>query len=62
MSRWEYRLASLVLRLLGAAFSLLPVRRRRVVLATARLPVLEGNLLFIDAAIRRVDAPTHTAL
>ena len=54
MSRWEYRLASLLLRVLGAAFSLLPVRRRRVVLATARLPTLEGNLLFIDRAIRRL--------
>lgn len=54
MSRWEYRLANLVLRVLGAAFSLLPMRRRRVVLATARLPTLEGNLLFIDRAIRRL--------
>ena len=52
MSRWEYRLASLVLRVLGAAFSLLPIRADRVVLATARLPVLEGNLLFLDRAIR----------
>jgi teichoic acid ribitol-phosphate primase len=54
VSRWEYLLASVVLRVLGAAFALLPMRRRRVVLATARLPVLEGNLLFIDAAIRRL--------
>ncbi|MEO5965631.1 MAG: CDP-glycerol glycerophosphotransferase family protein, partial [Candidatus Limnocylindrales bacterium] len=53
MSRREYLLASLVLRLLGRLFSLLPLRRRRVVLATARLPILEGNLLFIDEAIRR---------
>ena len=52
MSLREYRLASLVLRVIGALFSLLPLRRRRVVLATARLPVLEGNLLFIDEAIR----------
>ena len=59
MSRWEYRLASLVLRVLGAAFSLLPMRKRRVVLATARLPVLEGNLLFIDAAIRRLRPGTQ---
>ena len=59
MSRWEYRLASLVLRVLGAAFSLLPIRRRRVVLATARLPVLEGNLLFVDAAIRRLRPGTQ---
>ena len=43
VSRWEYRLASLVLRVLGAAFSLLPMRRRRVVLATARLPRARGQ-------------------
>jgi CDP-glycerol glycerophosphotransferase (TagB/SpsB family) len=59
VSRWEYRLASLVLRVLGAAFSLLPIRRRRVVLATARLPTLEGNLLFIDEAIRRLRPGTR---
>ncbi|HKF86191.1 MAG TPA: CDP-glycerol glycerophosphotransferase family protein [Candidatus Limnocylindrales bacterium] len=59
MSRWEYRLASLLLRVLGGAFSLLPVRRRRVVLATARLPILEGNLLFLDRAIRRLRPGTE---
>jgi CDP-ribitol ribitolphosphotransferase len=59
VSRWEYRLASLLLRVLGAAFSLLPMRRRRVVLATARLPTLEGNLLFIDEAIRRLRPGTR---
>jgi teichoic acid ribitol-phosphate primase len=48
----EFRLASLVLGLVAYACRLLPVRRRRVVLATARLPVLEGNLLHIHDAIR----------
>ena len=58
MSTLEYRLASVLLRVLGALFNLLPGRPRRVVLATARLPVLEGNLLALHAAIlrRRPDA------
>jgi teichoic acid ribitol-phosphate primase len=50
----EYRLSAIVLRILGALFGLLPVRRNRVVLATARLAVLEGNLLGIHEAIRRL--------
>ncbi len=54
MSRLEYRLASLVLRVLVLFVRLLPVRRRRVVLATARLPVLEGNLLHLHDAIRTI--------
>jgi teichoic acid ribitol-phosphate primase len=54
MSRSEYRLASLVLRALGWLFSFLPIEPGRVVLATARLPVLEGNLLYLDRAIRRL--------
>ena len=53
MSRREFALASAVLRVMGWLFAWLPLDRRRVVLATARLPVLEGNLLFLDAAIRR---------
>ena len=53
MGRLEYRLASLFLRLLRAAFSIVPVRPRRVVLATARTPVLEGNLLYVYNALRR---------
>ena len=54
MTSLEYRLASLVLRVLVVFVRLLPVRRRRVVLATARLPVLEGNLLHLHDAIRTI--------
>ena len=59
MTRREYQLASTVLRILGWLFSFLPLDRERVVLATARLPVLEGNLLFIDAAVRRLRPEAH---
>lgn len=54
MSTVEYRLASLLLRLLGRLFDRLPGRPERVVLATARLDHLEGNLLAIHGAIRRL--------
>jgi len=53
MSPLEYRLSSLVLRVLGRLFDLLPARADRVVLATARLGHLEGNLLRIHEALRR---------
>jgi CDP-glycerol glycerophosphotransferase (TagB/SpsB family) len=43
-----------LLRVLGALFGLLPIRRGRVVLASARLPVLDGNLRAIHDAIRRL--------
>ena len=59
MSRAEYLLAALVLRVVGTLCSVLPVRRRRVVLATARLPILEGNLLYLDRAIRRLRPGTE---
>ncbi len=52
MGSGEYRLASLLLRAVGWLCSWVPIRGDRVVLATARLPVLEGNLLFLDRAIR----------
>lgn len=52
MGRLEYRLSAAVLRLLGWLFARLPLRRRRVVLATARTRRLEGNLLHIHDAIR----------
>jgi teichoic acid ribitol-phosphate primase len=52
MNRLEYGLASAILRLLGALFGLLPPARRRVVLATARVSRLEGNLAHLDAAMR----------
>jgi CDP-ribitol ribitolphosphotransferase len=53
VSTLEYRLASTLLRVFGALFNLLPGHPDRIVLATARLPVLEGNLLAIHDAIRR---------
>ena len=52
MSRLEHALASLVLRILGLAFDLLPIRKR-VVLATARIARLDGNLAFLHAELRR---------
>ena len=52
MTRHEYWLSSLVLRLLGRLLRLLPMAPRRVVLATARVARLEGNLLHLDRAMR----------
>lgn len=52
MNRLEHALASAVLRVLGFLFDRLPIRRR-VVLATARLARLEGNLAYLYAEIRR---------
>jgi CDP-ribitol ribitolphosphotransferase len=51
MSRLEFLAAAFVLRLVGLVASLRPVRRDRVVLATARGATLDGNLLFIRRAI-----------
>jgi CDP-glycerol glycerophosphotransferase (TagB/SpsB family) len=62
VSLLEYRLAAIVLRLVALACRLIPVRENRVVLATARLPVLEGNLAFIHDAIRRWRPGTDIAL
>jgi CDP-ribitol ribitolphosphotransferase len=52
MTRLEYVLSSVVLRVLAAVFRLLPIRPDRVTLATARLSRLDGNLLFVHDAIR----------
>ena len=52
MSRLEYLLASGLLRLARWLFAVLPIRRKRVVLATARVPTLDGNLLHIHRALR----------
>jgi CDP-glycerol glycerophosphotransferase (TagB/SpsB family) len=52
MTRVEYWLSSLVLRLLGRLLRVLPMAPRRVVLATARVSRLEGNLLHLDRAMR----------
>src|SRR5688500_7525317 len=53
----EYVLASALLRVLGRIFAHFPFRPRRVVYATARTPVLDGNLAFIHRAMheRRPD-------
>ena len=51
MSRLEYLLASALLRLARVFFSRLKVRRDRVVLATARVTTLDGNLLHIHRAM-----------
>jgi CDP-glycerol glycerophosphotransferase (TagB/SpsB family) len=53
MSLLEYRVTSVLLRALGALFSLLPVSPERVVLASPRHAHLEGNLAFVEAALRR---------
>ena len=62
MTLLEYRLASIVLRLVALVCRLVPVRRNRVVLATARLPVLEGNLRYIHDAIGRLRPAADVAL
>jgi CDP-ribitol ribitolphosphotransferase len=62
MTRLEYLLASVALRLLGGLFSLLPIRRDRVTLATARLARLDGNLLALDRAIRALRPTIRPAL
>ncbi len=62
MTPLEYWLAAAVLRILGGLFSILPVRRRRVVLATARKSRLDGNLLHIHEAIRRLRPDLDCAL
>lgn len=52
MGRLEYLLASTLLRIVGAIAGRLPMHPERVVLATARVATLEGNLAAIHAAIR----------
>ena len=51
MSRLEYLLAGAFLRIARVFFSRLKVRRNRVVLATARVSTLDGNLLHIHRAM-----------
>lgn len=53
MGPLEYRLASALLRVLGVLFRRLPLARERVVLASPRMPHLEGNLAFLLEAMRR---------
>ena len=52
MHRLEYRLASALLRFVRLFASRLPVRSDRVVLATARVSTLDGNLLHLYRAMR----------
>ena len=58
MSRLEYRLSALALRIVGWLAGWLPVRDR-VVLASPRTGTLEGNLRFLEREIRarRPDLP-----
>ncbi|MEA2675850.1 MAG: teichoic acid ribitol-phosphate primase [Chloroflexota bacterium] len=62
MTRLEYLLSATALRLLGALFGLLPVRRDRVTLATARLSRLDGNLQSIHEAIRALRPDVRLSL
>jgi teichoic acid ribitol-phosphate primase len=52
MRHTEYRFASLLLRLVRLLAIHLPTHPDRIVLATARVDHLDGNLLFIHRAIR----------
>ena len=62
MSRLEFLVASAVLRLVGILASLLPFHAERVVLATARVPTLEGNLLHLERAIRTLRPDLRVSL
>lgn len=53
MNRLEYLAATALLRWLRTVFSLLPVRQRRVVLASPRHARLEGNLRHLYQTMRR---------
>lgn len=59
MSAIEFVLARAVLVVVGRLAALMPIDRHRVVLATARMSVLEGNLARIDAAIQRRGNDVH---
>jgi CDP-ribitol ribitolphosphotransferase len=52
VSQLEYRVASLCLRAVGWLFGLLPPRPRRVVLASPRKAILDGNLQSLYGALR----------
>jgi teichoic acid ribitol-phosphate primase len=61
VTRLEYLVSAAVLRVLGWLFARLPVRDRAV-LATARTSRLDGNLLHIHAALRRLRPGLDVAL
>jgi CDP-ribitol ribitolphosphotransferase len=61
--RWsEYVLARFVLRTLGRLFARFPFRPRRIVLASARTPVLEGNLAYLHRALTARDPSAEITL
>ena len=62
MSRLEFSVASAVLRLVGLLASVLPFHADRVVLATARVTTLEGNLQHLDGAIRTLRPDLRVSL
>jgi teichoic acid ribitol-phosphate primase len=62
VTRLEYVFSAAILRFLGLLFSLLPVRRDRVALATARTTRLDGNLLHIHRALQRLRPQVEIAL
>lgn len=62
MSRLEYLLASGLLRLVRLVASRLPVHPERVVLATARVSTLDGNLLHLHRALRARHPELHILL
>ena len=62
MTRVEYLLSAAVLRVIGLVLRLLPLRRDRVTLATARLDRLDGNLRFLHDAIRRLRPDVRLSL
>lgn len=62
MSQLEYRVASVCLRVLGRLFGLLPARPQRVVLASPRKAVLDGNLLYLHRAFRALHPEVECVL
>jgi CDP-ribitol ribitolphosphotransferase len=54
VNRLEYVLASALLRIVGLLSSVRRVDPDRVVLATARVPTLDGNLAYVHAAMREM--------
>jgi teichoic acid ribitol-phosphate primase len=61
VTRLEYLVSAAILGIVGRLFALLPMRDRAV-LATARTSRLDGNLLHIHAALRRLRPRLDVAL
>lgn len=62
MSQLEYRVASFGLRVLGWIFGLLPAHPRRIVLASPRKAILDGNLEHLHRALRALQPETECVL